>query len=165
MTFVIKSQLTPEYSTEFLVASGAVGSIRRNTPTKSADAAGSATGVVAAMVDGDGSTSQNFTGIAKDVSTDTAAAAGRVTIWIPLAGMVYGGKAKTASTADTQAEVDALRRKRVVFDLTSSVWTIDAAATDAVANCVVIINGDYRSQTLDFVYRSSGSFLNFGISA
>ena len=165
MTFVIKSQLTPEFSTEFLVASGAVGSIRRGTPTKSADAAGAATGVVAAMVDGDGSTSQNFTGIAKDVSTDTAAAAGRVILWLPLPGIIYAGKAKTASTADTQAEVDALRRKRVVFDLTSTVWTIDAAATDAVANCVVIINGDFRTQVLDFAYRPSGTFLDFAISA
>jgi len=165
MTFVIKSQLNPEFSIDFLVASGAVGSIGRGVPTKSSDAAGSATGVVAAMADGEGSTSQNFTGIAKSVSTDTAAAAGRVTTWMPLPGIVYAGKAKTASTADTQAEVDALRRKRVVFDLTTSVWTIDAAATDAVANCVVIIGGDYRTQTLDFVYRPSGSFLDFAISA
>lgn len=163
MTFVIKSQLTPEFSTEFLVASGAVGSIGRGVPTKSSDAAGAATGVVAAMVDGDGATGQIFTGVAKAVSTDTAAAAGRVTVWLPLSNIVYGGKAKTASTADTQAEVDALRRKRVVFDLTTGVWTIDAAATDAVANCVVIIGGDFRSQTLDFVYRTS--FLDFTVSA
>lgn len=163
MTFVIKTQLTPEYSTEFLVAAGAVGSIGRGVPTKSVDAAGAATGVVSAMVDADGTSAQIFTGIAKSVSTDTASTAGRVTVWLPVAGMIYGGKAKTASTADTQAEVDALRRKRVVFDLTSSVWTIDAAATDAVANCVVIINGDFRTQTLDFVYRTT--FLNFSVSA
>lgn len=163
MTFVIKSQLSPEYSTDFLVASGAVGSIGRGVPTKSADAAGAATGVVAAMVDGDGATGQIFTGIAKSVSTDTAAAAGRVTTWLPVPGIIYGGKAKTASTADTQAEVDALKRKRVVFDLTTGVWTIDAAATDAVVNCVVIVGGDFRTQTLDFVYRTT--FLNFTVSA
>lgn len=165
MTFVIKSQLNPEFSIDFLVASGAASSIARGVPTKSADAAGAATGVVAAMADGDGATGQIFTGIAKAPSTDTVAAAGRVTTWMPLPGIVYAGKAKTASTADTQAEVDALRRKRVVFDLTSTVWTVDAGATDAVANCVVIIGGDFRTQVLDFVYRPSGTFLDFAVSA
>jgi len=42
---------------------------------------------------------------------------------------------------------------------------IDAAAADSVANCVVIIGGDYRTQTLNFVYSSKGTVLDFCISA
>lgn len=165
MSFKIISQLTPEFSQRFTVAAGTVSSIGQGVPTKSADAAGAATGAAVVMVDGDGTTAQNFTGIAKVASTETAAVAGEVYTWLPLPGIVYSGKAKTASTADTEAEVNALVRKRVVFDLTSSVWTVDAAATDAVANCLVIIGGDFRTQTLNFVYRPSGTFLDFCISA
>ena len=158
---------TPELSKNWVVDSGGVGTIERGTPAKAADAAAASPylGTAVPMVDGDGTTAQRFLGIAKNLSTDTASADGTVDIWLPVAGLIYSGKAKTASTADTQAEVDALSGKRVVFDLTSSTWTIDAAATDAVANNVVIIGGDYRTQTLDFVYATKGSFLGFCISA
>lgn len=165
---IILNEPDPRFSTQpSLVAAGAVGTIAAGTPTKGADSAAASpwTGAVIPMVDGDGSTSQRFTGIAKNTSTDTVAAAGNVTLWLPLAGLVYACKAKTSSTADTAAEVQALFGKRVVFDLTSSLWTIDAAAADAVANCVVIIGGDYQTQTLYFVYRNSGSVLGFTISA
>ncbi len=149
-----------------IVASGAVGTIAAGTPTKGADAAAASwTGAVLPMVDADGSTSQRFTGIAKNTSTDTASAAGVVTLWLPFPGMVYAGKAKTASNANTVALIQGLFGKRVVFDLTASVWTIDSAATDAVANCVVIVDGDPNTSTLRWVYRSSGSMLDFAISA
>ncbi len=165
--FSIVTPASSVYSKKWLVGSGAAASIASGTPTKGVDAAAASPwlGTVAIMADGDGTTSQRFTGIAKSISTDTVAAAGEVYTWLPLAGIIYRGKAKTASTADTQAEVDALSGKRVVFDLTSSAWTVDAAAADAVANCVVIIGGDYQTQTLDFVYRPSGSALDFAISA
>lgn len=165
MTFRIVSQLSPEFSQRFTVAAGGVSTIGQGVPTKSADAAGAATGAAVPMVDGDGTTAQIFTGIAKSVSTDTAAVAGEVYTWLPLPGMVYAGKAKTASTADTEAEVNALVRKRVIFDLTTGVWTVDAAATDAVANCLVIIGGDFRTQTLNFMYRPSGTMLDLNVSA
>ncbi len=112
------------------------------------------------MVDGDGAIGQNFTGIAKSTSTDTVAAAGVVTLWLPLPGYVYACKTKTASDANTAAKVNALFRKSVVFDLTASLWTVDAGATDALVNCVVIVGGDYQTQTLYFVYKSSGSMIN-----
>lgn len=165
---VILNETDPRFSTQpSLVASGGVATIQAGTPTKGADAAAASpwTGAVVPMVDGDGSTSQRFTGIAKNTSTDTAVAAGNVTLWLPLPGYVYACKAKTASTADTAAEVTALFGKRVVFDLTSSLWSVDAAAADAVANCVTIIGGDYQTQTLYFMYRASGSMINFTISA
>lgn len=165
---VILNETDPRFTTQaVLVAAGGAATIAAGTPTKGADAAAASpwTGAVLPMVDGDGTTSQRFTGIAKNTSTDTASAAGAVTLWLPLPGYVYACKAKTASTADTAAEVQALFGKRVVFDLTSSLWSIDAAATDAVANCVVIIGGDYTTQTLYFVYKNSGTMLGFTISA
>lgn len=155
---IIQSETDPRFALPgILVAAGGVSTIASSTPTKSADATTAATGAVVPMVDGDGTTSQNFTGIAKDDSTDTAAAAGSVTLWLPLPGYVYAAKAKTASTADTQAEITALFRKRVVFDLTASLWTVDAAAADAAANMVIIIGGDYLTQTLYFMYKNSGT--------
>lgn len=146
-------------SAQLLVASGGVGTIAPGTPTKGADAtaAGPWTGAVVPMVDGDGTTSQRFTGVAKNTSTDTASAAGVVIVWLPLPGIVYGGRAKTASTADTAAEIQALFGKRVVFDLTSSVWSIDAAAADAAANMVTILDGDPITSTLYWSYKQTGT--------
>lgn len=163
----ILSELDPRFSTSCLVAAGAVGTIAAATPTKGADAAAASpwTGAVLPMVDGDGTTSQRFTGIAKSDSTDTVAAAGAVTIWLPLAGLVYGCKSKTASDANTAAKVTALFGKRVVFDLTSSLWSIDASAADAVANNVTIIGGDFTTSTLYFTYSPKGTALGFCISA
>jgi len=155
---IILNETDPRFAIpNILVTSGGVGTIATGTPTKSADATTAATGAVVPMVDGDGTTSQNFTGIAKNTSTDTASANGVVTLWLPLPGYVYACKAKTASTADTAAEVQALFRKRVVFDLTSVTWSVDAAAADAAANMVTIIGGDYQTQTLWFTYKSTGT--------
>lgn len=157
---IILSETDPRFSVPgVLVASGGVSTILAGTPTKSADAAAAATGAVVPMIDGDGTIAQNFSGIAKSDSTDTAAAAGAVTLWLPLPGYVYACKAKTASTADTAAEVQALFRKRVVFDLTSSLWSVDAAAADALVNCVTIIGGDFQTQTLYFTYKNGGTII------
>ena len=165
--FKLRYPTGSEFTMQRNIAAGVAGSVNAGEPTKSVDAAAASPylGTVAIMVDGDGSTSQRFTGIAKDDSTDTVAAAGVVTTILPLPGIIYSGKAKTASTADTAAEVAALKGKRVVFDLTSTTWSIDAAAADAVANTVVIIDGDYRTQELFFVYAPHGTFLDFCISA
>ncbi len=157
---IILSETDPRFAIPgVLVASGGVSTIAASTPTKSADAATAATGAVVPMVDGDGALGQNFTGIAKDDSTDTASVAGSVTLWLPLPGYVYAAKAKTASTADTQVEITALFRKSVVFDLTTGLWTVDAAAADALINCVTIIGGDYLTQTLYFTYKNAGSMI------
>lgn len=157
---IILNETDPRFAIPgVLVASGGVATIQAGTPTKSADAATAATGAVVPMVDGDGAIGQNFTGIAKSTSTDTASAAGSVSLWLPLPGYVYACKAKTASTADTAAEIQALFRKRVVFDLTASLWTVDAAAADALINCVTIIGGDYQTQTLYFTYKNGGTMI------
>lgn len=166
--FSIVSELNPKFSvTGVLVAAGGASTIGVGTPTFGADAAADSpwTGAVAIGSDGNGTTSQRFTGIAKSKSTDTASAAGSVDLWMPLPGIVYSGFAKTSSTADTVAEIQALFGKRVVFDLTTGNWTVDAAAADAVVNCVVIQGGDSTNATLNFLYRPSGTYLNFTISA
>jgi len=150
----IVHELDPRWSKTPIVASGVAASINRGEPTK----AGSA-GAVAIMVDGDGTTSQRFTGIAKAQSTDTVAAAGTVVLWLPLPGIVYAAKAKSAAAADTQAEVDALFYKRVVLDLTSSVWTVDTAASDAATNGIIITGGDYRTSTVYFYVSPQVTFL------
>jgi len=157
---VILNETDPRFAIpNVLVAAGGVSTIASSTPTKSADAAGSATGAVVPMVDGDGTIAQNFTGIAKTDSTDTASAAGVVTLWLPLPGYVYAAKAKTASTFDTQTEVTAAFRKRVVLDLTASVWTVDVAASDALVNCVTIVGGDPLTQTVYFTYKNGGTMI------
>ncbi len=157
---VILNETDPRFAISgVLVASGGVATIAAGTPTKSADAATAATGAVVPMVDGDGAIGQNFTGIAKSTSTDTASVAGTVTLWLPLPGYVYACKAKTASDANTAAKIQALFRKRVVFDLTSSLWSVDASAADALINCVTIVGGDYQTSTLWFTYKNGGSMI------
>lgn len=157
---IILNETDPRFAIPgVLVASGAVTTIAANTPTKSADVATAATGAVVPMVDGDGAIGQNFTGIAKSDSTDTAAAAGAVTLWLPLPGYVYAAKAKSTG-ANTQAKITALFRARVVFDLTSSLWTVDEAASDALINCVTIVGGDFNTSTLYFTYKNAGTMLD-----
>lgn len=154
--FKILTPVDPHWSLNPIVASGVLGSINAGEPTKQGSA-----GAVAIMVDGDGTTSQVFTGIAKSDSTDTVAAAGNVNVYIPLPGLLYSGAAKSAAAADTQAEIDALFGKRVVFDLTATKWSIDTAAADsASANGVLILGGDYQTSTIYFAVRAATSLFN-----
>lgn len=158
---IILSETDPRFALPgVLVAAGGVSTIAAATPTKHADAAAASwTGAVVPMVDGDGAIGQRFTGIAKSTSTETASVAGSVTLWLPLPGYVYACKAKSLTAADTQAEVTALFGKRVVFDLTSSLWSVDSAAADALINCVTIIGGDYQTSTLYFTYKNGGTLI------
>lgn len=159
----IVSQLSKEFSTKYLVASGTVASIASGTPTVSVLASGTVTGVVKLAQDDAGiigSTAANdarFTGLAKSDSTETASVAGVVTCWMPLPGLLYSGLAKSAAAADTQAEVDALVLKQVTLDLTTGTWSVDTGKTDAAANAIVITGGDYRSSTIYFVIKPTWS--------
>jgi len=159
---IILNETDPRFSTQpSLVASGGVSTIQSGTPTKGADATAASpwTGAVIPMVDGDGTTSQRFTGICKTTSNETASVAGSCVLWLPLPGYVYAAKSKSAASANTAALVQALFGKRVVFDLTSSLWTVDAAANDAAANMLVIVGGDYNTNTLYFIYKNSGTLI------
>lgn len=128
-----------------ITASGTAQSINAGEPTKSG-----AAGIVAIMIDGDGTTSQKFAGIARSDSTDTASAAGEVYVYEPFPGMIYRGKAKSATAANTLAKIDALMDKRVPFDLTGTAWTVDSAASNATTNGLVICGGEFQSNTLFF---------------
>lgn len=126
------------------VAAGAAASIDRGTPTKESSTN------VAIMADGNGTTSEQFAGLAKSVSTDTAAVAGTVQLYMPLPGLVYVGSPKVAGAADTEAEILALCGKRIVLDLTSSDWTVDTAASDDIGNAVVIVGGEAGADKVHF---------------
>lgn len=146
----------------FTVAAGGAATINPGTPTKFSSA-----GNIVPMVDANGTTSERFTGIAKSTSTDTAAAAGSVYVYVPLPGIIYAAGAKSATAANTQAKIDALKGARLVFDLTGTVgpgltgqWTIDTAAGDGANNCLTIVGGEYETNTLYFMYSSRGVFYN-----
>lgn len=158
---IILNETDPRFAIAgVIVAAGAVATIQAGTPTKGTDAtAASWTGAVIPMVDADGTTSQRFTGIAKNSSNETASVAGTVNIWLPLPGYVYACKSKSLTATDTAAEIAALFGKRVIFDLTSSLWSIDTAAADAAANMVVIVGGDYFTSTVYFTYKITGTML------
>ncbi len=139
---------------KFIVSSGAVATIDIGVPTFM-----TSIGAVVPGTDGLGTTSDRFTGLAATVSTDTAAAAGEVFTYMPLPGIIYSGSAKSATGANTQAKIDALLGKRVVFDLTTGTWTVDAAAADSSSNAVIIVGGDPNVDVLDFVVAATGCFL------
>ncbi len=154
-TFKIKDEVHT-YKHRFLVASGAAATIGIGVPTK----VGSA-GAIVPMVDGNGTTSERFTGIGASVSTDTASAAGEVYVWEPFAEVVYEGSPLVTTGANTQAKIDALQYKCVPFDLTAAAWTIDSAASNAATNCVIIVGGQYQDSggTLYFSMMSKGVYL------
>lgn len=75
-------------------------------------------------------------GIAASTSTNTASAAGKVRVTKMIPGMTYLIAPKVPATYGTQALYDALVGARVLFDLTSSVYTI-LAADGATSGLVV----------------------------
>lgn len=168
----IVSPTSLTFAIKWLKAAGAQGTSGgggyMGEPFMSQLATAAQTGLVMVCADGDGTISTGatadgrFVGIAKTDSTQTAAVAGVVWCWAPTAGLVYEAKAKTLSTVNTQAKIDALKGSAVVFDLTATTagtYTIDAAATDAAANALVIIDGDYRAGTVQFVVKTGWSVL------
>lgn len=94
-------------------------------------------------------------GIAASDSTHTASADGTVQVYLIDPNTVLRAKAKTSSTADTAAEIIALKGKRTVFDLTSTQYTIDAAAADGATSGLLIVGGDHNTASIDFVVRPS----------
>jgi hypothetical protein len=65
-------------------------------------------------------------------------------------GILYAAKAKSAAAVDTTAEIVALLNKRVVLDLTSTTFTVDTGATDAITNGVIIYGGDPAANLVYF---------------
>lgn len=155
------------FSATASVASGTVASINAGEPTKPSGATASVTGAVVALADGDPTTvgtatNAHFAGLAKSQSNETASAAGTIQLWAPMSGILYAAKAKSAAAVDTAAEIIALLNKRVVLDLTASVFTVDTAATDAITNGVVIYGGDPAANLVYFAISPMVTVLSTG---
>ena len=166
--FRLYSPSDDQISIRAIVGSGTAQSINAGEPTIGADAnAASWTGAVKIAADADPTTASGhrFTGIAKSDSSDTVAAAGYVDVWLPIPATIYAGKSKSATATDTQAEIDALKFKRVVFDLTSTTWSVDTAAADALTNGVLIVGGDYTKSMVYFMIATNVSVFGNTISA
>jgi len=93
-------------------------------------------------------------GIASSTSTNTAAAAGTVDVSLAMPGqVVWKAKAKTASIADTQAEIDAKANDCIVLDLTGTSFTIDFAAVHANTNAIQVVGGNPDTTEIYFTFR------------
>lgn len=101
-----------------------------------------------------GTGTPTFLGIAASNSTQTASVDGTVSIYTPVPGLVYACKAKSAATIDTAAELQALIGVPVLFDLTSSQYTVDTGATASTSG-LVIVGGDIVNGIVYFMVRSS----------
>ena len=97
-------------------------------------------------------TDQPMTGVAAADSTETASASGYSDQYVPLPDVKWEIKAKTAATADTQSEIDALLGELTLIDLTTLVFTIDVTGTAATA-AFLIVGGDANRSTVHFRIR------------
>ena len=99
-------------------------------------------------------TSQPMAGIAAKDSTETAAAAGYVSVYVPLPDIKWEIKALSAAAANTKAEIDALMGQLEVIDLTTAKFTMDTAAGSASTAAFLIVGGDPERSTVFFRIRS-----------
>lgn len=99
-------------------------------------------------------------GIAAGDSQHTASVDGDLEVYIPLPGVIYQASPKSAAAIDTQAEIDALVGKRVLFDLTSGVFTVDTATVDGANNGVIIVGGDLEKGVVHFYIREGATLIN-----
>jgi len=153
------SSVVPTY--QWQVASGAASSI---VPGKLLKQSGTAGVYATLFVDGDHTvaTDQPIIGLSASISTDTAAADGYVDVFMPLPGVVYGIKALTASLANTQAKIDAMRGKAYVVDVdgTTGKVTLDTAAGNTATNALKVVGGDPAQSELYVVIRMGATFLD-----
>jgi len=97
-------------------------------------------------------TDNAMAGVAAVDSSEVAATAGYVDVYCPLPGVKWEIKATTASTVDSQSEIDALIGQLQAMDLISSVFTMNTAAT-ASTNAFLIVGGDPDRSTVLFRIR------------
>lgn len=147
----------------FQVASGALTSIKAGEPV----VATPGTAAVALMGDGKPLVGTDyFIGVATTDSTDTVAAAGTVDVCVFSGGEVLSVKAKSAAAADTLAEIKALANDFLLFDLTSSAWTLDTAAGHSAANGLIVTGeGEPENSRLYVRVRGAATFVNSDIAA
>lgn len=114
-----------------------------------------------AITDGEGviGTSVAEIGLATKASTQTATVDGTVDVQLFMPGAIYAGKAKSSTAANTTAKILALQGKRVIWDLTTGVYTVDTAASDNANNALLIVGGDPTSNTVFFIVRTNITLL------
>ena len=132
----------PSFNKEVRVASGATAILQGEPVNNLATLTSGAASVNTAVVLTDGKPligTDNFIGIAAAAGTHTASAAGRVLVTrvYPFISEIWG-KAKSAAAIDTDAELLGILGDAVLFDLTSSVYTIDQAAASNAAGLTII---------------------------
>lgn len=98
-------------------------------------------------------TTTAMVGIACSTSTQTASADGVVDVYAITADTVLVAKAKSAAAADTEAEIIALKGKRILVDLTSGVYTVDTATTDGATNGFIVVGGNATTKEIWFQVR------------
>jgi len=93
----------------------------------------------------------NFGGIAAKAGTHTASVAGEVSVTRPIPNFTeLWAKAKSTAAVDTAAELLAILGDVILFDLTSSVYTLDQAAA-ADTSGLRIEDGDTAKGTLGVI--------------
>jgi len=113
------------------------------------------TATVVKFADGAPTTSTfRVIGVAKSTSTNTAAAAGYVDVYITDESVVWACKAKSSATADTQAEIDAKINDCIVLDLTGTTFSVDFAAAHANTNGIRVVGGNPSTTEIYFVFRT-----------
>ncbi len=102
---------------------------------------------------------QYVVGVAGTQSTETSTAEGKVQVTPLVPGVIYLGNPKVAATWNTQTKYDALVGARVLWDLTSSAFTI--LASDGATNGLVVeeINIAEVPNKVAFSIRSGASYL------
>jgi len=140
----------PSFNKEFRVAAAATAI----NPGEPVNAGGSLTSGAnasnTAVVLTDGKPvigTDNFAGIAAKAGTHTASAAGVVSVTrvYPNISEIWGA-AKSAAAIDTDAELLAILLDAVLFDLTSSLYTIDSAAAANTSGLTIIDGNTSRGE-------------------
>lgn len=140
----------------YRVTSGTTASINAGEPVLKA--LGSA--FVTAGADNTPVVGTNYlAGISTTTSNETASAVGTVNVMPLVPGQVFLCKANDTTLIDTQAEYDALVGDRVLFDLTSGVYTV--LLTDGATNGLVVENLDTKlyPNMVAFAIRAGANYL------
>jgi|6_EtaG_2_1085325.scaffolds.fasta_scaffold50728_2 hypothetical protein len=125
-----------EASTQtFQVAAGAANTISPGEPV----VATPGTATVALAADDTPKVGTDYLiGIATSESTDTAAAAGTVDVYVFKGGEVVSGAVTTAANADTLTKIRAAALDHVTFNLASGAWTIAMGDGHAIADGLML---------------------------
>lgn len=147
----------------FQVASGADNSISPGEPV----VATPGTATVALAADATPAVGTDYLiGIATTESTDTTAAAGTVDVYVFQGGEVISAKTKLAASSDTLAEIKALANDFLLFDLTSGVWTVDAAAGHGIAGGLIATGeGEPENSRIYLRVRAAATYVGSDIAA